>query len=92
MTVYCDQCDQELAEYRLCQVIHAPLTGSYEEEIGELEQQRDRLLNACKRAYTAIKSLPEDALGRDPLEGYPYRDELLAELDGLISDGNGEDK
>lgn len=35
------------------------------------------LLNDCK---SAVRSLPQDALGRDPTQGYYYRDELLKKL------------
>jgi hypothetical protein len=35
---------------------------------------------AIDYAIDAIGTLSEDALGRDPEEGWPYRDELLARL------------
>lgn len=42
----------------------------------------DKILRDCR---SAIASLPEDALGRDPQGGWFYRDELLAKIDGALA-------
>jgi hypothetical protein len=43
------------------------------------------LYKAATNAAHAVGFLPPDALGRDPAEGYYYRDELLAELHAALA-------
>lgn len=43
------------------------------------------LREALKAAQRAVKSLPDDALGRDAQEGYFYRDELLSKIEAALA-------
>ena len=47
------------------------------------------LKKAIDTAMGAIETLPEDALGRHPKYGHPYRDELLSNLGRALT---GEDQ
>ena len=53
----------------------------------ELVAQRDALVDACKIAYDAITSLPEDSMGegRDGQLIWPIRDEVLSKIASALA-------
>ena len=50
----------------------------------------DELLEALEEAKSAIESLSDEALGRHPEIGYPYKDELLNHINTTIAKAKGE--
>jgi hypothetical protein len=86
MTEYCDHCDKEQVEYRLCQECMDDLTGSYEEEIKDLERERDKLLEACKAMLPIV-------IGARTIKGKnPDECPVVCMARAAISDGKGEEE
>lgn len=50
----------------------------------------DRLEELLEDARRAIERMPQDALGRDPKEGYFYRDELLHRINDALNPSKSE--
>lgn len=62
-----------------------PVESTQQNEPNDDERvEYERLVKALRNAREAIARLDEDALGRDQREGWPYRDELLAEIDAAL--------
>lgn len=53
---------------------------SAEQRLSALQARLDEALKVLSDAEMAVRSLPQDTLGRDSQEGYFYRDELLSRL------------
>ena len=49
------------------------------------------LVARCEDAHTALAALPEDALGRDSIDGFYYRDWLLSNLETALTHARGEE-
>lgn len=48
------------------------------------DASQEALVEALRLSRLAIKSLPDDVLGRDPEIGHFYKDELLAQVDTAL--------
>ena len=66
-------------------IIRDEQAAGYLKLIGEVETENRRLRERLEDAVRAIDSLPEDALGRHPQTGHPYRDELLHNLRAALA-------
>lgn len=54
--------------------------------VEDQREQIEQLGRRLKDAHEAIKRMPKEALGRDPKEGYYYRDELLHRIESALRD------
>lgn len=50
------------------------------ERVEETLAENERLREVVGNGIMALRSIPQDALGRDPMAGHFYRDELIARM------------
>lgn len=54
--------------------------SAHQKAVATLEAERDALREALTTSQGAIRSLPDDALGQDPQDGFYYKDQLLDQI------------
>lgn len=76
---------QEIANLHAQVTTWENLSLAKSKQYRRLREAGERLKTVLINAKTAIETLAPDALGLDPKLGYPYRDELLTNIEQAFS-------